>query len=127
VEPENGSATLFGTLVSNMQSNVTVSNGVISGTLAYIDGGLAQSGPLSGSGNFLALKFVADDWTKFTSVKVGLEPSQGTGLVEVLTDPDKNGVFKIANTNQKFKVVTANGTETETTVYSLAGLTLNNS
>ena len=46
-------------------------------------------------------------------------------LVEVLTDPEKNGVFKISNKDtQVFKVVATDGTETVTKSFSLSGLTL---
>ena len=109
---------------SDFQSNVSVANGKITGTLEFIDGGLSPSGPLSGDGNFLALKFSADDWSKFTSVKIGLDPSEGTGLVEIINDPDKNAVLKIANNNQIFKVVASDGVDTETTEYSLSDLVL---
>lgn len=88
-----------------MQTGLNVANGKITGTLKYIDGGISPSGPLSGSGNFMALKFSNID-ADATSVLVGLEPSVGTGLVELINDPDKNGVFKITDKNtQKFVVV----------------------
>lgn len=104
VEPERGDIELFGAPVSEMQSDVNVVDGKIIGTLHFIEGGLAQSGPLAGDGNFLALKFSSIS-PNATSVKVGLKPSQGSGLVEILTDPDKNGVFKITNKNtQKFRI-----------------------
>lgn len=60
-----------------------------------------------------------------TSVKVGLDPSQSSGLVEIINDPDKNGVFKITNKDtQVFKVVTTDGTQTNTQTFDLSGLTL---
>ena len=40
-----------------------------------------------------------------TSVLVGLEPSEGSGLVELINDPDKNGVFKITDKNKQKLVV----------------------
>lgn len=105
-----------------MQSNVNVAGNSIIGTLKFIEGGIAQSGPLAGDGNFLALQFKDIDPTA-TSVKVGLDPSQGSGLVEILTDPDKNGVFKITNKDtQKFKVVSTDGTHTRTQTYDLSAL-----
>lgn len=40
-----------------------------------------------------------------TSVKVGLQPSEGTGLVEIITDPDKNGIAMITDPKkQKFRI-----------------------
>lgn len=107
-----------------MQDGVFVQGKNIVGTLKYIDGGIAQSGPLAGSGNFLALKFDGD-WSNYTSVEVGLEPTQGTGLVGILSDPDKNGVFKITSKNQKLKIVASNSTSSKTETYNLSGLTLN--
>ena len=71
------------------------------------------------------LKFSADDWEDYTSVKVGLEPSQGSGLVELLGDPDKNGVFKITNKDEQvFKVVAKNGTNETVMTFDLSELTL---
>lgn len=125
VETEAGTTTVLGELVSDLQSNVAVGADAITGTLKYVEGYTGfSSDPELQDGNFLALKFTADDWSKFTSVKVGLEPSMGSGLVEIKNDPDKNGVFRVANTNQKFKVVATDGADTTTKVYSLAGLVL---
>ena len=59
-----------------------------------------------------------------TSVLVGLQPSQGTGLVEIINDPDQNGVFKIKDTKQKFVVVDSNDEKKTKTVYDLSGLIL---
>ncbi len=129
VAAEAGSTTFPWTELtpSDFQSNVAVTGDEITGTLAYIEDGLSPAGPLSGSGNFLALKFGSEDWSKFTSVKVGLDPSQGTGLVEIIDDPDKNGVFKITSNEQVLKVVATDGVDTVTNVYSLAKLVLEES
>ena len=109
---------------SQFQTGISVVGKTIKGTLKFIEGGLASSGPLAGDGNFLALKFSAN-WDAYTSVKVGLVPSaSGMDLVEILTDPDKNGVFKIANTSQVFKVVATDGVSENTDIYSLADLVL---
>lgn len=123
VEAEDGDVELFGTLVSDMQSDVEVAGGKITGILNFIAGGIAESGPLAGDGNFLALKF-SDIDENATSVKVGLDPSAGTGLVEIIDDPDKNGVFKVSSNEQKFKVVTTDGTKTTTQVFDLSDLLL---
>lgn len=72
----------------------------------------------------MVLKFTASDWSEYTSVKVGMDPSISSGLVEVLNDPDKNGVFKVTNKDtQVFKVVATDGTNTIETVYDLSELT----
>jgi hypothetical protein len=102
---------------------VTIRDGAITGTLKFSEGGLAETGPLAGDGNFLAIKFTAEDWSDYTSVKVGLDPSQGTGLVELINDPDKDGVFKITDKDtQNFMVVVSDGTTTSTFSYDLSGL-----
>lgn len=53
---------------------------------------------------------------------MGLDPSQGSGLVEL--DEDMNGVFKITSTDQKLKVVQINGGVSDTQTFDLTGLTL---
>jgi len=106
-----------------MQTGVTVANNAITGTLSFIEGGLAASGPLAGDGNFLALQW-SDPASDVTSLKVGLDPSQGTGLVECIDDTDRNGVFKVTSTSQVFKVVQKVGTTEHTQVFDLSGLTL---
>ena len=106
-----------------MQTGVKIQGSRIKGTLKYIEGGLAESGPLAGDGYFLALQW-ADIDAHATSLKVGLQPSLGTGLVEAINDPDHNGVFKILNDSQDFIVVTSDGTHTLTQTFDLTGLTL---
>lgn len=131
-----GSSTLFNTSVSDLQENIVIGDSAITGTLKYLDTGDIAS--YWGAGNFLALQFDDID-PNATSVKVGLRPTYGgpggttpidndSGLVEITTDPDKNGVFKITdNSTQKFKIVTSDGTHTKTKVYDLSGLVCNNS
>lgn len=50
----------------------------------------------------------------------------GTGLVEIIDDPDKNGIAKLEDpTVQKFKVVqTDNAGHKNVQYYDLSGLTL---
>ena len=70
----------------------------------------------------MALKFTNID-PDATSVKVGMEPSQGSGLVEILTDPDKNGVFKVTDkATQKFVVVSTVNGFTNKQVFDLSEL-----
>ena len=116
---------LWGTPVSDVQTNVTIENNAISGTLKYVDSGALADG--WGAGNFLALDLSSNDFDDLTSVKVGMEPSAGSGLVELIDDPDKNGVFKVTDKyNQKFVVVSTDGKNTVTQKYTLSGLTLEN-
>lgn len=108
----------------DFQSDIDVIDNAITGSLFFIEGGLSPSGPLAGDGYFLALKF-SDLDPDATSVKVGLDPSKGTGLVEIINDPDKNAVMKIDNKDEQvFKVVSSNGTSSHTQVFDLSGLEL---
>ena len=77
-----------------------------------------------GEGNFLALQF--DDWDETADhVYVGLDPSYGSGLVDVINDPDKNGVWKITDKDaQRFIVKVTKGTDQRVKSYNLSGLTL---
>ena len=123
VKAEKQSTLIYNTAVSAMQDDdVVVTANAIVGTLKYLDDGGAISG-YWGAGNFLCLKF-ADVDPRATSVKVGLVPSEGSGLVELLGDPDMNGVFKITDKDtQKFRVVITDGHVSKTTDYDLSGLT----
>ena len=107
-----------------MQTGVTVANGAITGSLKFIEGGLSPDGPLAGDGYFIALKW-SDLDTHTNSLKVGLEPSMGTGMVECFNDPDRNGVFKINDKDtQKLKFIQSDGTHKNTQYFDLSGLTL---
>lgn len=108
----------WGTAVSDMQSGISVTGNKITGTLKYLDEGQLVTD--WGAGNFLALKFTVP--TQATSCRVGLDPSQGSGLVEL--DNDKDGVFKITDKDtQKFVIVTTDGKYTLTQVFDLSELT----
>lgn len=121
VAPMNGSAKIWGHDVSDLQDNIVVSDGKITGTLKYVNSGtLAHDW---GAGNFMALQFSAGSWDAYDSVKVGLTPTAGSGLAEILTDPDKNGSFKVTDKNlQKFVIVATKNGVSETQTYDLTGL-----
>ena len=113
-----------GKVASDLQSDIAIADGNITGTLKYIEGGLADEGPLKGSGYFLALKW-SNPAAAVTSLKVGLMPSIETGLVECLSDTDRNGVFKITDiTKQKVAVVQSDGSNTTTQYLALKDLVL---
>lgn len=116
----------YGKTVSQLQSGVVVADGAITGTLKFISGGLSPAGPLAGDGNFMCLKF--ENTSDADSIKVGLVPSAGTGLVEIIGDPDMNAVAKVAGVlngqQQVFKVVTKKGNIEKTQTYDLSGLVL---
>jgi len=125
ISPEVGSKETYGHLVSSYQSDVAVNGDAVTGTLNFIEGGLAQSGPLAGDGYFLCLKW-SEPETGVTSVKVGLVPSAGTGLVEGIGDIDRDVVCKISDiVNQRFTVVQSDAAgHKNIQVYDLSGLTL---
>lgn len=123
VAPEDGSTDFWGTTASQMQTSVSVSGKKITGTLHKLTSGQLVTD--WGEGYFLALKF--DNFTSgltYENVKVGLSPTEGSGLVTL--DSDKNGVFKITNKDvQKFVIFqekTGKGRLME--FYDLSSLTL---
>lgn len=110
---------------SDFQSNIAVNGDKITGALTFIEGGLAPSGYLSGDGYFLALKF--DDFASgltYENVKVGLNPTQGAGMVTL--DSDQNAVFKITDKDvQKLKTIQTDSQGHKNIQYfDLSGLTL---
>lgn len=110
---------------ADFQSDVEVNDGKITGTLTYIEDGLASTGPLAGSGYFLALKW-GNPVAGTSSLKVGLVPSaSGMDLVECIDDTDRNGVFKITDKdNQLFIIETTKDGIVQHRAYDLSGLTL---
>mgnify|MGYP007013868572 CR=1 FL=1 len=123
VAPEAQATEFWGVPASSLQANdISVANGAITGTVKYLSGSNAIT-DVWGEGNFLGLKFTGLD-PKATSVKVGLVPSAGSGLVEIINDPDKNGIFKITSKDQILRVVSTDGLHQNVQDYSLASLTL---
>lgn len=108
--------------VSDIQENIAVGDGKITGTLKFVKGGIAPSGILAGDGYFMALKFSDVDATA-TSKKVGLVPSEESGLVEL--DEDMNVFMKISDiNNQIFEVLITDGTRSGVQKFDLSGLEL---
>ena len=118
---------MFGHTVSDLQTSVAVSGTEstgfkITGTLANVTEGALPE--YWGDGHFLALKFSNAD-PHAESLKVGLDPSEGSGLVEL--DEDMNAVFKITDKDEQVLVTevkdgpTGNVTRTE---YDLSELVL---
>lgn len=108
--------------MSDLQSDVAIANGNITGTLRHVDSGaLARDW---GPGNFIALAFAPSEAdTTATTYKVGVIPSEGSGLVEL--DSDMDAVLKVTDKDaQRLVVVTSDGSGHETTqTYGLTGLT----
>ena len=124
VKAEPAGGKMFNVDVDDMQSNVSFGNGKVTGTLKYLSGSNAIT-DVWGEGYFLCFNMSDSTWTGYTSVKVGVTPSAGSGLVEIINDPDKNGFVKVSDKAQQlFTVVSTNGTQTRTKAYSLADLVL---
>ena len=120
--------TYYDHATSTYQSNIKVSGYKITGTLKFVEGGLAESGYLAGDGYFLALSLY-DSHAEIESmgdVKVGLKPSMGSGLVSIKGDVDDVIVMKITDKNdQRFEVVSTKiGYKTNIQSYDLSGLKL---
>lgn len=102
-----------------MQTGITVSGNAITGTLKYLSSGAIAKD--WGPGYFIVLKVPDADPTK--SVKIGLNPSAGTGLLQI--DNDKNGVFKVSDKDhQRFAVLQNENGNTLLQQFDLSGLTL---
>lgn len=134
MEAAGDGVSMFGTLVSDLQDNIIVSGSRILGNLKYYDDPDSEIVQAWHEGNFIALQWANFD-PRATSVRVGLRPTypgggdtpvdNDSGLVEIINDPDKNGVFKITDKEtQNFIVVTSDGTHVTRESYDLAGLTV---
>lgn len=124
VGPMDADAQVWGHTISDLQEGVMVGEDKILGTLKYVSTGTLATD--WGAGNFMALQFGGDAFDNAQHIWVGLDPSAGSGLQDVLPDPEKSGVFKVTSKAQKFKVIVDFGTYTETRDYDLSGLTLAN-
>lgn len=123
VAPADGDVNYWGTLASDMQTNVSVAGKAITGTLKKLTSGSLVD--TWGEGYFIALTF--DDFTEgltYEDVKVGLTPTEGSGLVTL--DSDQDGVFKVTDKdNQRIMIwQKKDGVGSLTEYYDLSGLTL---
>ena len=124
VAPVAQSASIFEVPVSDLQgADVAVNGNAISGTLKYHTGSDAIT-DVWGEGYFLCL-----DWTNIdeahgvNSLKVGLDPTFGSGLVEAIEDPDHNGIFKIGSKDvQEFVAIVSDGTNSIAQRFTLFGV-----
>lgn len=103
--------------MSDLQTDVTVTGNRIFGTLHKTTTGALPD--YWGPGYFLALNF--DDIPDNAVVRVGLNPTQGSGMVAL--DSDHDAAFKITNkSQQKLVVETTVSGKTQTMVYGLSDL-----
>ena len=108
-----------GKVASDLQTDVIIANGKVTGTLKFIEGGLAPSGYLAGDGYFMAITW-SEPAEDITSLKVGLQPSIESGMVEGITDPDRTFVAKVTpSLNQKLVLMQTSEDGTRTQYFDL--------
>ena len=123
--PMAQSESIFEVSVADIQSaDLTISNGAVTGTSKWLPLGNAITN-VWGAGNFLAVACTAADWSVYDSVLIGLTDSQGSGLVDIKDDDTHTASIKITDKDAQSLIIKATaGGVTETTTYSLSGLTL---
>lgn len=116
------SDSVYGTAVSDIQdANMELIGNNFKGTSKWLASGTVASD--WGAGNFIAIDF-EDLPEEADKIMVGLEPSMGSGMVE-LTPDDTKSVFKIADKDlQELVIKTSIGSRTITQKVSLKGVTL---
>ena len=115
------SVDLLDKIVTDLQSDVSVSGGTISGTLNYIDDYTGFSGdPAEQVGHYLAVKCEAEEGDTIVLDLIG-----GTHG-PVTLDDDGICIIRITNPATQMLKYTATGTDgsTETQIWKLTGLTL---
>ena len=123
VEAADSDTDFWGTLASDIQSDISVSGNSITGTLTKLTSGQLVTD--WGEGYFIGLHF--DDFTDgltYENVKVGLTPTEGSGLVTL--DSDQLAVFKVTNKDVQRVMVKQEkeGVGKLTEYFDLGGLTL---
>lgn len=122
VSPKLSDATIFGHLVSTLQSDVEITNNKITGKLYQCSEG--QLPDYWGPGYWLCLDF-SNFPAGTTACLTGLKPSYGSGYGDVYEDSDHDCAFKIENpAGQKIKVITTVGNQNITETFDLSGLQL---
>lgn len=107
--------------------DISFADGNVTGTLKFLSGDndIVEQW---GEGYFLCFNMAENTYTGLTSVKVGVQPSVSSGLVEIIDDPDKNGVVKITDKNlQKFVIIQKDGTHEKKQAFNLNKLILEES
>lgn len=113
---------LYGKAASDLQTNITITDDVVSGTLKYVTGYTGFSGDASEqSGNYLALEIDREDGV---TVTVELLGGNSEGHPVTLPDDDDVLVGRITSNTQNIRIIATDGTNTETRVLRLSGLTL---
>lgn len=119
IQAEEGSTTVLGKLVSDVQQNVFVNDNSIQGTLKYVSDWTGYSAdPAENSGYFVVLKYAASDGATVTIETIG---GYTDGRVQPL-DVDMQSVTRFKDNKQKLKVVTTLNGDTITKILSFSGL-----
>lgn len=121
VAGEAATTSLLGKTGADLQENIAIADGVISGTLKYVTGYTGFSGNVEyQSGNYIALTVETSLDGPTTVELIG-----GTVGHPIELDEDMNIILRITNTaTQSVKVVTSEGEISKTLTYALTGLTL---
>lgn len=84
---------MFGKDCGDLQESIAIEGGAMTGTLKYVTGYTGFSSKVEQqSGNFLAVKVVNESADE---IYVGLNPSEGSGMVKL--DADGIAVLRVAN------------------------------
>ena len=119
IQAEEGSTTVLGKLVSDVQQNVFVNDNSIQGTLKYVSDWTGYSAdPSENSGYFVVLKYAASEGATVTIETIG---GYTDGRVQEL-DSDMQSVTRFKDNKQKLKVVTTLNGDTITKILSFSGL-----
>lgn len=112
---------LLGKSVTDLQENIEISNGEITGTLKYVTGYTGFSSKTAErKGNYLALHVDTPDDAEATVELIG-----GTVGKPVTLDADRLIVLRITDpATQSIEVVTTLGGESVTQTYSISNLVL---
>ena len=117
---ESADATLLGKKVSELQSNIVVSEHGITGNLKKVTGYTGfSSNPSEQTGHYLALKFDVSPIDTVTTVEL-----VGGTKGAVTLDEDKNIVLLVKSNSQSVKVIATKSGNSVTKIYNLTGLTL---
>ena len=118
----NGETDVYGLNVSDLQSGIVIGEFDISGTLLYVSEypGFNGSDVSEQSGNYLALKVDVPEGANVTTELINGKK----GAVDLTAD--KFCVYRITDKDtQQIKFTVSKNEESKVSVYSLAGLTLN--
>lgn len=117
VAPDDGETERYGKAVSDLQEEVAIADGAVSGTLKYVTGYTGFSSDADEQeGNYLALKLTAEPHDKI-EVAIGDQ-----GPVDVTAD--EFVVIRLTELTDPLEITVKNGVDSATEELDLTGLTL---